>query len=145
MPYPTNNLSNKLEDVDRLVEALKATLQNQVSTMAAGSVNASTILGVYVRIKRDYDALGQAAAIPGIAQHAKDEKNDQNLDIVAEFTALRAEMAAVVVWIDANFPAAGGYIQSHQIAAGVITERPFTSGQTAGLRAVLNSVIAAID
>lgn len=144
MAYPTNSLALVLEDTDRTALQLKLTLQAQVATMAAGSVNSSTILGIYVRLKRDDDTLAATAATPGIVQYAKDQKNDQDLDVAAEFTAMRAAIASAISWVGSNFPAAGGYIQSHQISGGIVTERLFTPAQTAGFRTVLNTVIGTI-
>lgn len=145
MPYPTDSLAKVLEEIDNTAIQLKATLQSQVASMAAGNVNASTVLGVYVRLKRDDTTLAAAAGTSGIVQYARNVKNNQSLDVVAEFTAMRSAIADAISWVDTNFPASGGYIQSHQISGGVVTERSFSPAQTAGFRTVLNSVIATID
>jgi ribosomal protein L14 len=142
--YPTNSLAIVLNGIDQTAMQLKATLQAQVAAMAAGNVNSSTILGIYVRLKRDDTALAAAAATPGIVDYARDQKNNQSLDVAAEFTAMRNALANAISWVDTNFPAAGGYIQSHQISGGTVTERAFTPAQTAGFRTVLNAVIATI-
>lgn len=145
MAYPTNSLALVLEDSDRVALQLKQTLQAQVATMAATSVNSSTVLGIYSRLKRDYDTLGALAATDGIAAYAKQVKNNLTLDVVAEFTAMRSAIASAVAWVDSNFPASGGFIQSHQISNGKITERSFSSAQTAGFRTVLKAVIATVE
>lgn len=144
MSYPTNSVALTVATVDRTAIDLKSLLQSFVAQMAAGSVPSSTILGIHARLKRDDATLAEAGSVAGIAAYAQTNKGNAQLDVAAEFNAMRTAIGADVSWIEANFPASGGYLQSHQFSGGQVVERQFNSASTAGLRTTLNAVIATI-
>ena len=99
-------------------------------------------------LKSSIEVWDTASSLPGMAQYARDQENDQTYDVIAEFTAMRTAAVAPVDWVFNNFPKdaqAPNYILKDILAAdGSITVRQFTSAQTTGLQTALDDLIAAI-
>lgn len=145
MAYPTGMLSIVLEDIDRRAAALKLYAQQVRAECAVGNVPSSRILDVYVNFKQERAALASAAATPGLTQFARDQKQNQTLDVVAEFNAMIAAIDGVTGWLETNFPKdAGGFLLAKSFSAGTIVDRLFPASQTAGFRTQLDTLIAAI-
>lgn len=147
MAYPTGTLSRVLEDIDRDMIALKAFCQRHKDRMAAGNVPATAILDdLYIHLKRSHAALTTAASVPGLADFARAQKNDEELDVVAEFQAVLTTVAAVASWITTNFPKDGnGYLLARTLGDDGPVDRQFTPAQTATLRTALDALIATIE
>lgn len=145
MAYPTGVLSVVLEDIDRRIINLKTYAQTHRAALAAGNTDSARIIGVFRNLRTERAALTQAASTPGLAPFARDQKNNQTLDVVAEFNALVAAIDGVTGWIETNFPKdANGFLLGWSLNAGSVVERQFTPAQTAGLRTQLETLIAAI-
>ena len=145
MAYPTWLLSFILDDIDRRVAGVKL-LGTQVRTESlAGAIPSTRILNLFINLQQERIALVAAAATPGIVQFARDQKNNQTLDVVVEFTAMLVALDAVIAWISTNFPKdAGGFLLARSFSGTTIVDRMFPSAQTAGLRAQLDTLIATI-
>lgn len=91
------------------------------------------------RFKADFDSI---KLIPGIAQYAKDQEQDQGYDVTAEFVALISAIEAVMAEIKNTFPVdADGYLLEKKLnAQGTYNFRQFTPTQTATLRSLLAAV-----
>lgn len=147
MAYPTGMLSFVLEGIDSRALKVKTYCQSLRTAAAAGPVASGQILGVYQALRQDRAALVTAAGTTGLAQYAKDQKNNQSLDVVAEFNAMVAAIDQVTLWIDNNFPkdASTRALLERTLEAEGPVERTFTSAQTAGLRTQLDGLIATIN
>lgn len=151
MAYPTNSLSVVLEDIDRRMMQLKSMAQRSHDTMAAGNVPSASIFDIFIRAKAEKTALQTAAATPGIADYAKPQKDDEFLDVVAEFNGVISAIDNVTNWIATNFPTLTDpisqvkYLSALTLGPNGPIDRQFTPAQTAGLRTVLQSLIATID
>lgn len=145
MAYPTGMLSLVLEDIDRRAVSVK-TYATQVRTeAAAGNIPSSRILDLFINLRQERGLLATAAATPGIAQFARDQKNNQSLDVVAEFNAMLAAIDGTTTWINTNFPKdGGGFLLERTLGVNSPIDRTFTPAQTAGLRTQLDSLIATI-
>ena len=144
MAYPTGVLSRTLDDIDRRAAAIKSYCTQVRAAMAVGDVSASVPIDLYIRLRADRAALAAAAAVPGIVQYARDQKNNQGLDVVAEFSAMTAAIDAVTTQITTVFPVSGGFLLREQWSASGTTERAFSSAATANLRTLLDTLIATI-
>jgi hypothetical protein len=138
-------LSLVLEDIDRRAVNVKGYCTRTRDLAAAGNVPSTTILDVLVRLIQDKAALQAAAGTPGIADFARDQKGDQGLDVVAEFTTMVSAMDGASGWITTNFPKDGsGILLAQTFGATGPIDRQFTPAQTAGFRTQLDAVIATI-
>jgi hypothetical protein len=146
MAYPTGMLSFILEDIDRRASAVKLLAQQISSECAAGNVPSTRILDSYIRFKQERAQLATSASTPGLTQFARDQKNNQTLDVVVEFNAMIAAMDGITAWIETNYPKdVGGFLLAKQFSNGTIIDRMFTPAQTAGFQTQLNSLIATIN
>lgn len=145
MAYPTGLLSLVLEDIDRRAINVKGYCQRTRDQAAAGNIPSATILDVLVRLIQDRTALQSAASTPGIADFARDQKDNQALDVVAEFTAMVAAISGAIEWVTTNFPKdGGGFLLAQTFGATGPIDRQFTPAQTAGFRTQLDAVIGTI-
>lgn len=146
MAWPTGTLSITLEDVDRRASAVKQYATQSRDRMAAGNVPSTLIFDLFIRLKNDRAALASAATVPGIANYAQAQKGDTQFDVAAEFNNLLATIDGVTAWISANFPKdSNGYLLAQTWGAEGPVDRQFSSATTAGLRSVLDTLIATIN
>lgn len=145
MAYPTGMLAVTLQDIDRLAIQLKAYANNAVAALN-GTVTSSQILGVYSNLSSMKAQFTAAAGVSGLAQYAKDQKNSQSLDVVAEFTAMIAAIDTCRSWISTNFPKDGnGFLLSQTLGASGPVDRTFTSAQTVTLKTALTALAETIN
>jgi hypothetical protein len=145
MAYPTGMLAFVLEGVDSRALKVKTYCQSLRTASAAGPVQSGVVISTFMSLRQDRAALVTAAATPGIVQYARDQKNNQTLDVVAEFNAMVAAIDQVTNWITTNFPkAATGELLERTLGSEGPIEVTFTSAQTAGLRTQLDSLIGTI-
>ncbi len=125
---------------------IRVEAQETRDTSAAGNISTKVILDFATGLADAIQDLAVAAATPGIVQYARDQLANPTLDVVVEYTAMRAQMIATRDWIGTNFPAdVNGYLLFIQFTAERrFTYRQFTSAQTAGLRTQLDALIATI-
>lgn len=112
--------------------------------MAAGNVSANDvkqILQYCVQVKANNAA---TAAISGMDTYAVTQEG-AGYDVVMAWNNMNAAIDAVISWIVTNIPQSGGFVTLEQWTTGGVTVQSFTPAQTAGLRTVLNSLIATID
>ena len=145
MAYPTDSLAQVLRGVDSTAISLKLWCQGRIATMAAGNTTTSAIFEDYRRLKIADDAFSAAALVPGLANYAQSDKNDLTLDVAAEFTGMRNAIATARAWVEANFPANGGYLLTSQFSGGQVVDREFSPADTATYRTSLQSVVGAIN
>ena len=123
---------------------LKSLAQNEVTAMAAGNVSANEvrqILQYCIQVKATNTA---TAAISGIAAYATQQEGGA-YDVATAWANMNSAIDAVINWIVTNIPQSGGFVVLEQWTANGVTVQSFTPAQTAGLRTVLNSLIATID
>lgn len=145
MAYPTGVLSQTLDQIDARIIALKKQVQALRTDAAAGAVASGRIISLFQYLRSERAYLATVGSTPGLAAYAQQQKNNAQLDVVTEFTALLATLDGVTGWISANFPKAQtGELLERTLGADGPIEATFTVAQTAGLRAQLDAVIGAI-
>lgn len=146
--FPANQdqQARGLSNAQATAKNLKTHATNLRAQMAAGNIEADQIVDLYRYLIQTKDRLNAVAAIPGIAQYAKDQFNNQSLDIVAEFNAMVTEIQDTIDLIVSIFPKDGnGYLLKDKLIATGIDNRDFTPAQTATLRTQLDALIATIE
>jgi hypothetical protein len=146
MAYPTGLLSFVLEQIDQRILAIKKQAQVLRADALAGPIQSGRILSAHQYLRAERAALVTAGGTPGLAAFARDQKNNQTLDVVAEFNAVIAAIDNVTGWIATNFPkdAATQALLERTLEVDGPVERTFTTVQTAGFRTQLDSLIATI-
>lgn len=146
MAYPTGMLSFVLEEVDSRIIAIKKQCQSLRNDSAAGPIQSGRIISLFQYLRVERAALQQASTVPGLGAYAQEQKNQPGLNIGTEFTALLAAIDNVTTWISANFPVDPGTssLLERTLGPDGPIERTFTTAQMAGLRAQLDTIIAAI-
>lgn len=111
------------------------------------SLSSTDILSYSATMASAKDILQSAAATEGIAAYAQEQIDDVTIDIVAEFTAMMAQITATIDWVVANFPKDGsGFLLAKTLMSnGRTQDRQFNPAQTATLRTALDALIATID
>lgn len=145
MAFQTGALEEVYRDIRNQARDIKSRSQSLRSQSAAGAVNSELIIEWYLRVQGNRAAMAALASTPGLPAYAQAESNDENYDVVAEYTATLAQIDAALAWVTTNFPASGGFLQSHSFNAGVYTPRSFSTASLATFRTVLDSLIATIN
>lgn len=150
MAFPSSTTKDSLASAWGLIQGraaqIKIHAQEISNTSAAGDISAKVIVDYATILADAVVAIDKAAAISGIAAYASAQIGDPTLDVVTEFTNMRAAIVATRNWIIANFPKdANGYLLFVSFTAdGRYTFRNLTTTQTAGLRTQIAALIATI-
>ena len=148
----TFRASNQIQ-ADGLIEAKRIVnrmvlfaTQNR-DLMAAGDVSGNLVLQVQTEFHAAILRWNDIKAIPGIAQYAKDQEDDQNYDVVTEFNTMVNAASAVRDRVESDIPtAAGGWMNLQKFEADhTISTRAFTPAQTTQLRTDLDAFIATVS
>ncbi len=152
MTYPTSRLravvARAFTNADSTAIRLRGLAGSLDARLAAGPVSATVLLDdLLAELRSSRTTLIASRNTSGILTYAQAQFDDPTIDLSTEFAALLAALGAVITWIVDNFPKdAGGYLERYQIAPdGVVTDRVFSSAQTAGLRTQLQALYAAIE
>jgi len=131
-------IKNRVGFIKQRTQALRAA---SLSTLSAQAI--ITYVQEMATMRAMLDTL---TATPGLAEYARAAEANAGLDIVAEYNAMLAQLAATTAWIADNFPDDGtGYKLAFTLdQGGTIVWRTFAPASLAGLRAVLDALIATI-
>lgn len=149
MPYPASQTvaKNALDSVTVVALRLKGLAQTLRTQSAAGSTPRRSYIALQRQIQIGLDQWAVAAAVPGLAQYAKDQYADQNLDIVAEYQAMRSAAEALRDWIFSAIPTdagSGAALLEVYDQGGNPTDIMVTTGQSAGFRTAADTFLATI-
>lgn len=145
MPYPTDSLAKKLDEIDRLLIAVKVQSQNRAAALQAGGT-AHQVVAIRTDMITAINQLNTLKTTPGLGAYAREQKNDPLIDVVAEFNAVLAAMQAVVDEIVATFPTDGsGYLLREKWGATDTDPRVFSAGALSQLRTKINDVVGTIN
>lgn len=145
-------LTDALRQAQAAAQRIRRLAQVLDNQLAAGPVKIGAIFDFLDEATVVKNRLQQIGAMPRIAEHAERDlypyNTDDQLDVVADFTAMVGSIEAVRAWIIANVPAdASGYLLVFQfggVDGSSRIMRQFTPAQTTGLRAVLAVLAASI-
>lgn len=152
MAYPTSRLravvARAFTNADSTAIRLRSMAGGLDGQLAAGPVTATVILdNLLAELRSSRAVLIASRDTSGILAYAREQFDDTTIDLPTEFTALIAAIDDVITWVVDNFPiGTGDYLQRYKLAPdGTLTDRSFTSAQTAGLRIQLQALFAAIE
>ena len=147
MAFRTDGLSKAYHRGQNSAIRAKNYSSQASAQLAGGTVSANAVIQVMTQMKSFIEEFDSVSSVPGIAQYARDQEDDQSYDVVAEFVAMRVAAVSARDWVINNFPVSnpGGFIEKDTLEAdGAITVRTFSSVQTAGLQTALDTLVAAI-
>lgn len=148
MGFPTNttrrSLASALDRAQSQADSIKRIAQNNKDRMAAGTITAGGLLSLLDNLAGAKTALSDAAGLAGMGEFAQAQLGQT---VTTEFANLMTALDNAGAWIISNFPKdAGGYLLAETWGTnGARVERTFTTAQTAGLRTLLDALIATID
>lgn len=143
--YPTSSLAFVLREIDDTARNLRSYALERYIRCTTSTQTSTVILDTFTILRQIRQRLNTLAGHPGLAQYARDQKNDQELDVVTEFTAMLAAIDAATGWIATNFPASGGYLQAKTLGADGPVDRTFTVASLSGLATVLQNIVNTIS
>ncbi len=145
-PASTQVKVDGFQELRTTANELKRTMQTKKDQMASQTVSASFILSILKQLKRAVIVFDEVAAIDGIVEYVQAQYDDNTLNVVAEFSAMKTASDNTIAWIVTNLPKdSNNYLLLREIdVQGNITDRTFTSAITAGLRTQLDTLIATI-
>jgi len=146
MAFRTDGLSKAYQKAQSEAIRIKAFATSARNALLAGPVSANAVIQIMTNLKSSVEVWSTVSSLPGIAQYAKDQENDQTYDVVVEFLAMRNAAVACIDWVFNNFPKSpGGFIEKDTLETdGAITVRAFTTAQTVGLQTALADLVAAV-
>lgn len=125
---------------------IKAYAKSVRDAMEAGPVSANLVTELYLRVVQSSATFNAVKSVPGIAQYAKDQFDNQNLNIVSEYNSMVAAIADVISSIKSGFPVdASGYLLERKFDDNGFNTRSFTSTQTSTMRTKLDALIQSIE
>ena len=151
MTFPSSSgrpaLADILQEIQQIAHNIKVRAQSTRDRSAAQNILALEILELQAGFKKRLDRLNALKTAPGLAAYAQAQLDDLGFDIAVEFTAMLTEVQLVLDQIRADLHvSADGFAEVRKIEADdTMTNKSFTKGQTAGLRARLDALIATID
>jgi hypothetical protein len=117
---------------------------------AAGPITGATVLGLMDNLRADLYYFQTVAATPGIGVYAQSQYEGA-YDIGPDFTAFMAALTSTIDWIIAAAPKTAADGNGHEWLVvqrldptGARIERTFSTVETAGLRTVLDTLIATV-
>jgi len=116
-----------------------------VAQMAASGATYTLLRDVYLFLKTADSQFATLSATPGIAAYAKQQEDDVDYNVAAEFTTLRNTISSVLTWLNANVPTSvTATAPTDWTQDGPLIATQFTVEQTAPLRTRLQACADAI-
>jgi len=140
MAFITNvaTLQDAFRDLLNIARQQKAYMASWSSALTA-NITADVALGWASNINTVLARLDADAAVPGMQTYAEAQFGNPGYDVAAQYAAMRAAMAAILTWLQANLPA-----NSITVVNAVATGATFTPAQTAPLKALIDAAVATI-
>jgi hypothetical protein len=152
MAFPSSSgtnalgLSQALQNAQNIAGQIKQQAQAFAAQAIGPGIVASQLVGIPALWTSYNTALSTYGAVPGMQAYAQAQLGNVSLDIASAFTAMQAAITSTVAWIQANFPASGGFLQYVQFRIdGNLTYTTFTPAQLTGFLTQLNALIATIN
>ena len=136
MAYPASALSTAyaFERLNNSAKSLRDGVQALRDLAAVQDVARPRFIGLIGQLSSAVTLWDQLVATPGIATYAQEQLDDPTIDIVAEYTAMRAATLALRDWIYAALPVdatSGAVLEASVDVNGVRTPLYFTVLQLA--------------
>ena len=149
MAFPASQTKVKkaLDDISSTALRIKGIVQSVRDESNAGDTPRMRFVACQRQVQIALDIWATAVAVPGLPQYAKDQYDDQTLDIVAEYNAMKAAAEAVRDWVFNNMPTdagSGAALLEVYDQGGNPTNIMTTTGQSAGFRTAADTFLATI-
>ena len=108
-------------------------------TLIAGPIASTQVIEYHNQLRAAYGSLVAKEGVTGIVAYARDQLNDQVLDIVVEYQAMKSAIEAVLQETLATLPKVSGtnHYALHEELNGQIAVRTFGPGASATLQGLL--------
>ncbi len=136
-PASQQTIADAFDLSNREALRIKGRVQKIRDLSTAGPLGRQSLLDLQRALDISVSRWNQAAGVPGIQAYARDQFNDQTLNVPSEFTTMRNAATSLRDWINANFPRASGSnaVEVYTVGTdGVRTELTFSVAQLAAFR-----------
>ena len=150
MAFPSGKNKLTLQKAFDLSRSWSRTVKQTAIDMRAksllGTLTRKEVMEYPTTLADAIDDWNAARILPGIGQYARDQIDDQTINLGVDFNAMVTTAGGVRDWVVSNFPNSGIYLLERSFDAnGRTVLGTLSSGATAGLRTQLDLLIAAID
>ena len=131
-----------------IVQAIVDARNESIAVQAAipNSPPRTLVISYMSNLTRQIDVINSLRTTPGLQQYARDQWDDQTLDVPTEFTAVLSAMTQLRDWIFANFPKGGGAWQVYDYDnAGVPVVLTFTPAQLSDLDGRITTFLGTVS
>lgn len=133
------------EGLKRRITILKSQLEAANADMLAGPIDYEFIHILYSGISGISIYLDEVKSTPGLSQHAKDQENDQDYNVVAEFVSLESSVDSALLWMQNNIPLSVTLTPIQSWSTQSRISNTFNTAQTAALRSQIQAIINSIE
>ena len=143
MPLPLSvALDGAFQTIQTKASQVKSASTALKAKMESGPTEAREIINYAAALKKAYDVIQTSKAATGLNDYAATELSSPALDYVVEVTAVQTAMSDCYAWVSTNLPKdASGYLLIEKFTNGTIEPRAVTSAQTAGLSALIATLL----
>jgi len=149
MAFPASQqlLVQALSKASELALRIKGHAQRVRDDSASGPIPRVNVVALMGALTKSIDAWNSISQLSGIQQYARDQYDDQNLNIGAEFTAMRSAAIVLRDWIFDNYPkaASGAWESLSHTNDGAGVALTFTSAQLSQFRTEADAFLATIS
>lgn len=148
MAFPASSIVTQraYQTIKGAANQLRINLPAINARLSANGATYEDLRDIYNLLKNANAQFDALKTTPGLAQYAKDQEDNQALDIVAEFASMQGAIASALAWMDTNIPVNNRTLKAPaDWGEGTLLDDSFTAGQTAGLRTELTAVVAEIS
>lgn len=135
-PASSGSMAGVFYDMNREAIRIKAMCLASYNQMNTGDVSVNVINQLYSELTSFDKKLAEAQTYGSdMVAYARDQFGDQEMDVAAEFTAMRAAVSDVQTQIESDLPDYNGWLTIVQFdGQGGFNWRQFTKSQTTVLR-----------
>lgn len=149
MPFPASQqlLVDALRDAQAIANRAKRRTQELKSAAETAPVDRQELIVYMGELTAALNRWATISALPGIVQYARDQFDNQTLNVGAEFTAMVTAATSLRDWIFNAFPkdaTSGAWLVDNYDVNGRPSRLQFTVAQLSGFVTRADALIAAI-
>jgi len=147
-PASQRRLQREFENAMDTTLSVQANVTRVRDDSAAGAIPRQEVLSIQRLLASAIGIWNAASGTAGMAQYARDQLDDQALNIGTEFTAMIAAAGSFRDWINTNLPRDSGsqaVLLQTADANGVRADLTFTSTQLSGFRTEADAFLATVS
>lgn len=140
MTYPasTKPMFKAFDELNAAIVMAQVSADDIWTRSATREIKRTEIVQFYTLLDKTVDELQAITSYSGIGAYAQEQFGDPTIDIVAEFTAMRAELIELRDWIASAFPRDGE-------GRPVVGNLTFTVAQLSSLRPLIADFLATLS